>query len=153
MYIVCYICTHVAHTAAPLYYIIQTRGMCRYHLKPFYMCLTRVWLIPGAHTSAAADGVKEKNWVKKTNGKTVLRDDGDGVSFFSFPPPRVPKSFSACVTRVLRYRRPCIIIVIIALRRFFQEIKRARQLSSRYSSITRRTIIAVVNIVDNGASL
>jgi len=113
------------------------------------MCLTRVWLIPAAHTSAA-DGVNEKNRVKNRRKKyyemTAVFHFFFFFHYYIIFLYSVPKSFSACVTCcIARYRRPrdpyfiytyCTCIVIIALR-FFQEIKRTRQLSSRYSSITR----------------
>lgn len=75
--------------------------------KAFYMCLTRVWLIPGAARTSSSDGVKEKNWILIRKKK---------YEFLSFSFSHIPRN------RSLRVLSPSIVIVIILF--FFQEIKR-----------------------------
>lgn len=118
-------------------------GMCRYHRKVFYMCLTRVWLIPAVLT--ARMGWKRERKIENQKYYTARRR----FFFISvLSPSRASllgrKSFSAprlvTVTEHVvvpsRTRDPCYVRAILLRsryrvlvlqtpgRRFFQEINR-----------------------------
>jgi len=151
MHIVYYICTHVeAHTATPT---DDERNVSVPSKTVLHVFDARMIDSRGTHVGGGW-GKREKS--RKNQRKKVLRDDG--VSFLYYIIIFRPE-IVLCVCHVLyrtRYRRPrsvyTLCIVIIALR-FFQEIKRTRQLSSRYSSIThipsscRRNVDNVISLL------
>jgi len=154
MHIVHYICTHVeAHTAAPSE---DERNVSVPSKTVLHVFDARMIDSRGTHVDGGVGGWGKREKSSKNQRKKVLRDDG-GVSFLYYIIIFRPE-IVLCACHVLYRAIPptalriyTLCIVIIALR-FFQEIKRTRQISSRYSSITH-ILSSCRRNVDNGISL